>query len=118
MIVNAYDGLTKLPKPEVHLYDFYLNDNDDGYVDAGDTLELGFVLRNRWGMSRDTVVTLDTRSWLGYDTNDGTPINGPENQYVEIIRARQNSVPLAPTTPALCFCETSRISPSPASRIL
>ena len=86
MTVNAFDGLTRLPKPEVHLYDFYLNDNDDGYVDAGDTLELGLVLRNRWGMSKDTVVTLDTRSWLGADANDGTPLNGPENQYVEIVK--------------------------------
>ena len=90
MVVNAYEALTKMPKPEVHLHDFYINDNDDGYVDAGDTLELGLVLRNRWGMSKNTVVTLDTRSFVGYEANTDRPVNGPENHYVEVVKGTKD----------------------------
>ncbi len=65
-IVDAHAALTKMPKPDVNLYDFaILDDGGDGVADAGDTLELGLVLRNRWGMSKDTVVTVEARSALG-----------------------------------------------------
>lgn len=78
MVTNAYDALTKLPKPEVHLYDYYIKTDDD-YVDSGETVEIGLVLRNRWGMSKDTVVTIDAKSSLGID-----------NKYVEIINGTVN----------------------------
>lgn len=39
--------------------------NGDGVIDAGETVALGFTLRNRWGMSRDTLVTVDTYSEAG-----------------------------------------------------
>ena len=83
-IVNAYYALATFPKPAVHLYDFYITDNNDGYVDAGDTLDIGLILRNRWGMSKDTVVTLDTRT-LFLDAETGEPVYGPENPYIEVI---------------------------------
>lgn len=82
MIVNAYSALTKLPKPDVNLYGHYLFDgediaegnNGDGVIDAGETVNIGTVLRNRWGMSKNTVVSIDALS-----------SGGIANPYVEII---------------------------------
>lgn len=82
MIVNAYDALTKLPKPDVNLFGYYLFDsktiaeaNDgDGVIDAGETINIGAILRNRWGMSKDTVVSIDAIGDLGI-----------ANPYVEIV---------------------------------
>ena len=59
-IVNLYDALTKLPKPDINLSDYAIFDteglpndaglnNGDGTIDAGETLALGVTLRNRWG---------------------------------------------------------------------
>lgn len=69
-IVNLYDALTKLPKPEISVSDFKTFDtvdissknNGDGTIDSGETISLGFELRNRWGMSKDTIVTIDAIS--------------------------------------------------------
>ncbi len=82
MIVNAYAALTKLPKPDVNLYGYYLFDsetisesnNGDGVIDAGETINIGAILRNRWGMSKDTMVKIDAMSDLGV-----------ANPYVEIL---------------------------------
>lgn len=87
MIVNAYDALTKLPKPDVNLYGYYLldskdidkNNNGDGVIDAGETINIGMILRNRWGMSKNTIVTIDAIGDLG--------INNP---YVEILTESVN----------------------------
>ncbi|MDY3899952.1 MAG: S8 family serine peptidase [Bacilli bacterium] len=87
MIVNAYDALTKLPKPDVNLYGYYLfdskdidnNNNGDGVIDAGETINIGTILRNRWGMSKNTIVTIDAIGDLG--------INNP---YVEILTESVN----------------------------
>ena len=69
-IVNLYDALTKLPKPELNVQEYHIFDdpkysdknNGDGVIDAGETIALGLVLRNRWGMSENTLVTIDTIS--------------------------------------------------------
>ena len=82
MRLNVYDALTKLPKPDVALYEHYLFDgediaegnNGDGVVDAGETIEIGAVLRNRWGMSENTIVSIDADSDAGI-----------ANPYVEIL---------------------------------
>ncbi len=91
MILDIVDALTKLPKPDLQVFDFYVFDpvsyngveyesnNGDGVADAGETLLIGLVLRNRWGMSEDTVVTVDTLSSLG--------VNNP---HVEIIDGEVN----------------------------
>ena len=87
MIVNAYDALTKLPKPDVNLYGYYLfdskdidnNNNGDGVIDAGETINIGTILRNRWGMSKNTNVTIDAISSLGV-----------KNPYVEILTESVN----------------------------
>lgn len=72
-IANLYAALTKMPKPEVSMSDYKTFDtsdinsknNGDGTIDAGETISLGFELRNRWGMSEDTVVTVDALSPAG-----------------------------------------------------
>ena len=91
MLLNVEDALKKLPKPDINAYDFYVFDfveyegveypenNGDGVADAGETLFIGVVMRNRWGMSRDTIVTIDTLGSLG--------VNNP---YVEIINGTVN----------------------------
>lgn len=87
MIVNAYSALTKLPKPDVNLYGYYLFDgediaegnNGDGVIDAGETINIGAILRNRWGMSKNTVVTIDAIGDLGI-----------ANPYVEIVNDTVN----------------------------
>ena len=88
-VVNAYDSLTKLPKPDVYVNDYYLfddedisdNNNGDGVVDAGETINIGMILRNRWGAAEDTTLTLD--SIVSNDT-------GLTNPYVEIIDGSVN----------------------------
>lgn len=87
MIVNAYDALTKLPKPDVNLFGYYLFDsktiaeaNDgDGVIDAGETINIGAILRNRWGMSKDTVISIDALSSAGI-----------ANPYVEVLTSSVN----------------------------
>ena len=79
MIVNAYRALTVLPKPDVNLYNYFIydsetidpNNNGDGIIDSGETIDLGLILRNRWGMSENTIVSIDA-----------TSPGGVENPYV------------------------------------
>ena len=69
-IANLYDALYKLPHPEISVSDYTTfdtsdvdkNNNGDGTIDSGETIALGFELRNRWGMSEDTIVTIDAKS--------------------------------------------------------
>lgn len=69
-IANLYDALYKMPKPDVSLSEYKTfdtsdidkNNNGDGTIDSGETISLGFELRNRWGMSEDTIVTIDAIS--------------------------------------------------------
>ena len=80
--VNAYSAMTKLPKPDVYLYDtkifddisFSPKNNGDGFIDAGETLYIAPILYNYWGMSKDTVITIDDIGSFGMD-----------NPYVEIL---------------------------------
>ena len=69
-VVDLNAALTKLPKPEVNVQDWAIfddpkysaNNNGDGVIDAGETIALGLTVRNRWGMSKNTQVTIDTLS--------------------------------------------------------
>lgn len=69
-IVDLHAALTELPQPELSVQDYALFDdpkysdknNGDGVIDAGETIALGLTLRNRWGMSKETLVTVDTIS--------------------------------------------------------
>lgn len=76
-IANLYQAVTVMPKPNVGLQDYALFDTEgmaqdtagvnsgEGVIDAGETIALGLTLRNRWGMSKDTMVTIDTLSGAG-----------------------------------------------------
>jgi len=85
-IVDLNAALTKLPKPELGLNDFAIFDspslseknNGDGVIDAGETIALGLTLRNRWGMSENTLVTIDTLE------------NGISDPYVTILNPTVN----------------------------
>ncbi|MBQ6823652.1 MAG: S8 family serine peptidase [Clostridia bacterium] len=68
--LNIEDSLNKLPKPNLIVKNSYLFDdpaidpaNDgDGIIDAGETIDLGLVLRNQWGMAGNVTVTADAVS--------------------------------------------------------
>ena len=73
--LNIQDSLNNLPKPNLSLKSSYLfdgtdiaggNDND-GIVDAGETIDLGLVLRNQWGLATDVTVTADAKSQGGIE---------------------------------------------------
>lgn len=72
-IVDVYNALTKLPKPEVSPADFVLFDdvslsernNGDGVIDAGETVAIGFTMRNRWGAAKDVTIHLDATNDIG-----------------------------------------------------
>lgn len=82
MLLDVYDALTKTPKPDVNLLNYYLfddtsideNNNGDGVIDANETINIAAVLKNRWGMSKDTTITIDALSDAGV-----------ANPYVEIV---------------------------------
>ena len=74
-IVDIYNALTQLPKPEISAADFLVFDdkslseknNGDGVIDAGETVALAFTLRNRWGAAKDVTLSLDAKSQAGID---------------------------------------------------
>ena len=76
-VADVQEALTKLPTPEVNLYDYYIDDstsinannNGNGVVDAGETIRLYFSLHNRGGVATDVNVSIDTyRSTVGDET--------------------------------------------------
>ena len=86
-VVNAFMAITSLPKPDISLYDYYIYDsetisasnNGDGIIDAGETIHLGIVLRNRWGKSENTVVTIDTVTPMGQSIDEVGILTGTIN---------------------------------------
>lgn len=77
MIVNLHDAMTKLPKPILSVPEYFYFDTvgmsqdtagkntGDGIADSGETLAFGLTLRNHWGMSENTIVTIDTLNSAG-----------------------------------------------------
>lgn len=65
--LDAYLALTKYPEPRVRLYNYYTFDNvtddddDDGAIDAGETINLGVVLKNKGGVAKDVNVSIDVK---------------------------------------------------------
>jgi subtilisin family serine protease len=61
-LVDLEKALTELPKPDVNLYNYYIFDgvelsdknNGDGVADAGETVDIAIVLRNRGSITVDT----------------------------------------------------------------
>ncbi len=74
-VLNIQDSLNNLPKPNLSLKSTYLfdgtdiagNNDNDGIVDAGETIDLGLVLRNQWGLAGDITVTADAKSQAGIE---------------------------------------------------
>ena len=76
-VADVVEALTKLPKPAVNLYDYYIDDsvsinssnNGNGVIDAGETVRLYISLHNRGGVASNVNVSIDTyRSEIGDET--------------------------------------------------
>ena len=76
-VADVVEALTKLPKPNVNLYDYYIDDstsisknnNGNGVVDAGETVRLYISLHNRGGVATNVNVSIDTyRSEIGNES--------------------------------------------------
>lgn len=79
--LDIYNALTKDPKPEVSLYDYYTfdnigEDNDNRIIDAGETINLGVVLKNKGGVAKDVEVRIDTLGEAGIADRYITPTIG------------------------------------------
>lgn len=79
--LDIYNTLTKDPKPAVSLYDYYTFDNigdgnNNGIIDAGETINLGVVLKNKGGVAKDVEVRIDTLSEAGIADRYITPTIG------------------------------------------
>ena len=67
-VVNVHEALTKLPTPEVNIYNYRIDDstlisannNGNGVINAGETVRLYVSLHNRGGVATDVNVTIDT----------------------------------------------------------
>lgn len=67
-VANVYEALTQIPKPEVNLYDYTIDDsvsisannNGNGVIDAGETVRLYISLHNRGGVATNVNVSIDT----------------------------------------------------------
>ncbi|GAA4885990.1 S8 family serine peptidase [Ferrimonas pelagia] len=64
--VDAYQALTNTPKPQLSYLEHYLWDekatsdanNNNGKVDAGETIDLALIVRNQWGQADNVQVTV------------------------------------------------------------
>jgi subtilisin family serine protease len=64
--INTLEALTNTPKPKLNYLEHYLWDggsqgsgNNNGLVDAGETVDLAVVVRNQWGQADNVQVTLE-----------------------------------------------------------
>lgn len=72
-VADVKEALTKLPKPFVNLYDYYIDDsiaiysanNGNGVIDAGETVRLYISLHNRGGVASNVNVSIDTDRGMG-----------------------------------------------------
>ncbi len=66
-VADAYAALTVAPQPELSYLEQWLFDtadqspdnDDDGIMDAGETIDLAIVIRNHWGKADPVTVTLE-----------------------------------------------------------
>ena len=72
-VADVYEAMTRIPTPEVNLYDYYIDDstainsanNGNGVVDAGETVRLYVSLHNRGGVASNVNVSIDTDRGMG-----------------------------------------------------
>ncbi|WP_153913460.1 S8 family serine peptidase [Shewanella sp. TC10] len=64
--IDALEALTNTPKPKLNYLEHYLWDggnqgagNNNGKVDAGETIDLAVIVRNQWGQADNVQVTLE-----------------------------------------------------------
>ncbi len=68
--LNIFDSINNLPKPNITVKDSFLMDNvgegefndGDAIIDAGETVDLGVLIRNQWGLTGEITVKVDTIS--------------------------------------------------------
>lgn len=80
--LNIYDSINYLPKPNITVKDTFLMDNKeldeandgDAIIDAGETIDLGVLVRNQWGLTGDITVKADAIS-----------VGGVANPYIEFL---------------------------------
>ena len=71
--LDVYNSLVHEPAPDVSLYDHTIfdnigeNDDDDGVIDAGETINIGVTLKNRGGVAKDVKVEINTLSEAGVE---------------------------------------------------
>jgi len=71
--IDIEKSLKFAPKPELSLYDTFIWDkasiseenNGNGVIDAGETVQLALEIRNHWGKADNVNVTLDTKNVSG-----------------------------------------------------
>lgn len=90
--LNIYDSATYMPKPNITIKDAFLLDTEsgtdtilndgDGIIDAGETIDLGVLVRNQWGLTGNITVKADAIS-------DG----GVPNPYITFVN---DTVTLSP----------------------
>lgn len=81
--LNIYDSLVNLPRPNITVSDIFLMDsvdisadNDgDAFVDVGETIDLGLVVRNQWGLTGEITVRADAISEGGVPNPNITFLN-------------------------------------------
>lgn len=82
--LDILQSCKKLPKPNMNLQNVFALDNlradnevndADRIIDAGETIDLGFTVRNQWGQTGDITVTADAVSDAGV-----------KNPYVEFVK--------------------------------
>ena len=67
LVADAHAALTVAPRPELSYLEHWLFDtseqdpdnDDDGVVDAGETIDLAIVIRNHWGKADPVTATLE-----------------------------------------------------------
>lgn len=71
--VNAYKALTSVPKPDLSYIESYIfdsksidpNNNENGVIDAGETIDIAAIIRNQWGKADNVQVKIDANSTAG-----------------------------------------------------
>ena len=72
-VADVVEAMTKLPKPAVNLYDYYIDDsasinsanNGNGVIDAGERVRLYISLHNRGGVATEVNASIDTDRGMG-----------------------------------------------------
>ncbi len=97
--LDIYDSVNNLPKPNISVKKVFAMDNarednalndGDNIIDAGETIDLGVMIRNQWGLTGNITVTADAVS-----------VGGVANPYIEFTK------PEITISPAGTFAESN-----------